>query len=121
LGGGWTALFAVLSIAAAIAIIYWLFVRGAALDWLLTVALGAVTGGILGNLYDRLALHGLVWPPPDPRAGRPVHAVRDWILVQASDQWRWPNFNVADSMLVCGAALLMWHMTRRSKASLPGP
>ena len=23
--------------------------------------------------------------------------------------FHWPNFNVADSMLVCGAALLLWH------------
>jgi lipoprotein signal peptidase len=21
----------------------------------------------------------------------------------------WPNFNIADSLLVCGACLLMWH------------
>jgi len=34
--------------------------------------------------------------------------VRDWILVQWSDQLRWPNFNVADSLLVVGAIALVW-------------
>ena len=24
-------------------------------------------------------------------------------------RWPWPTFNLADSSLVCGAALLMWH------------
>jgi signal peptidase II len=71
--------------------------------------LAFVTGGILGNLYDRLGLPGLSWPPgPDHAAGAPVHAVRDYILVMIG-RWHWPNFNLADSSLVCGAALLVFH------------
>ena len=62
--------------------------------------------GVLGNLYDRLGMHGETWPVPDPRAGETVYAVRDWILWQASDAWRWTNFNIADSLLVVGAAVL---------------
>jgi signal peptidase II len=38
-----------------------------------------------------------------------VYAVRDWILLQWSDQLRWPNFNLADSFLVVGACLLLLH------------
>ncbi len=34
--------------------------------------------------------------------------MRDWILWQASPTLRWPNFNIADSLLVCGAAMLLW-------------
>jgi len=34
--------------------------------------------------------------------------VRDWILVMIG-HWPWPNFNLADSLLVVGAALLIWH------------
>jgi len=34
--------------------------------------------------------------------------VRDWILVMIGP-YPWPNFNLADAMLVCGAALLAWH------------
>jgi signal peptidase II len=106
MGQGKVWLFALLSVAAAIGILYWLFVSRAAVDWLLTVALGAVMAGILGNLYDRLAL----WTMPG-KAGLPIHAVRDWILWQYPP-WTWPNFNLADSSLVCGAALLMWHAFR---------
>ena len=81
-------------------------VARAAVDWLLTVALGAVMAGILGNLYDRLGL----WTLPG-KTGPTIHAVRDFILVQYPP-WTWPNFNLADSSLVCGAALLMWHAFR---------
>ena len=86
------------------------FAAGAARDWLLTVALAIVTVGILGNLYDRLGLPGLVWNNayPGHQPGDPVYAVRDFILVMIG-RWPWPTFNLADSSLVCGAALLMWH------------
>ncbi len=112
MGQGKVWLFATLSAAAAVAIPVWLFAFRAARDRWLTVALGMVMGGVLGNLYDRLGLSGLVWPPPNELAGQRVFAVRDWILIQWSDQWRWPNFNIADSLLVVGAALLVWHALR---------
>ena len=51
-------LFALISILAAIAIPIWLFRLGAAQDVWLTVALGCVMAGIVGNLYDRLGLSG---------------------------------------------------------------
>lgn len=111
LGKGMVVVFAGLSFVAAIGILYWLFWLGAAVDRLLTIALGAITAGIAGNLYDRLGLHGLVWSSPG-RENQPVYAVRDWILFQLNDQLRWPNFNVADSLLVCGAGLLLWHAAR---------
>src|SRR5690349_115921 len=63
IGQGKVVLFAGLSVVAAIGVVYWLFVAGAAQDRLLTVALGAIMAGIFGNLYDRLGMHGLVWPP----------------------------------------------------------
>jgi signal peptidase II len=77
-------------------------------DRLLTVALAAVMGGILGNLHDRLGL----WSLPPGQVAIDTHAVRDWILVQYQG-WVWPNFNVADSLLVCGAAALFWHAMRQ--------
>ena len=103
LGQGLVTLFATLSIAAACGIIIWLFVGGAARDGVLTFALGCVTGGIFGNLYDRLGLWG-----GRNQDGELIRAVRDWILLRYGD-FTWPNFNVADSLLVCGAALLAWH------------
>jgi signal peptidase II len=110
MGQGLSLLFAALSIGAAVGICVWLFLVGAARDWLLTVALAIVTAGILGNLYDRLGLPGLPCPAgyPGHIPGTPVYAVRDFIHVMIG-RWPWPTFNIADSSLVCGAALLMWH------------
>jgi signal peptidase II len=112
MGQGMVGLFAALSVAAVIAIPIWLFWYGAARDAWLTIALGCVMGGVVGNLFDRLGLHGEVWPPGDQRAGEMIHAVRDWILWQINDEWRWPNFNIADSLLVTGAAILLLHAFR---------
>jgi signal peptidase II len=109
MGQGFWAVFAALSVAAALGIFLWLFVAGAAKEWWLAIALSIVTAGILGNLYDRLGLPGL---PGDSlrghHAGETVHAVRDFILMAAGD-WKWPNYNVADSLLVCGAIILVLH------------
>jgi len=111
MGQGMVTQFAVLSAVALLGILGWLCFGGAARSLLLIIALGCITAGILGNLYDRLGWHGLVWQMhPDPaKIGQRVYAVRDWILIQAGDRLKWPNFNIADSLLVCGAALLMWH------------
>ena len=104
---GFHFVFAALSIVVLLAILVWLFGIGAARDRFLNVCLGLITGGILGNLYDRLGF-GF-------RSGYPEsikHHVRDWILfrwegVRFLDPW--PNFNIADSLLVCGAILLVIH------------
>jgi signal peptidase II len=110
IGQGRSGLFSVLSVIALVGIVYWLFVAKAAHDWLLTIALGLITGGILGNLYDRLGL----WGGQDA-SGATIHAVRDWILIAYGGAelpilgTKWPNFNIADSLLVCGAGLLIWH------------
>jgi signal peptidase II len=104
------AVFCVLSLLAAVGILYWLFVRKAARDVGLTVALAAVTAGIFGNLYDRTGLHGLKWHVPG-REGEPVYAVRDWIHFQLG-WFDWPIFNIADTLLVCGAAVLLIYAFR---------
>ncbi|HEX3654604.1 MAG TPA: signal peptidase II [Pirellulales bacterium] len=97
IGPGQVWLFSGLSIVAAVGILYWLFFAGGARDRWLTIALAAVMAGILGNLYDRLGFGS-----PDGQ-----QAVRDWILLQYHD-WRWPNFNIADSLLVCGAGMIAY-------------
>jgi signal peptidase II len=121
MGQGMVWLFAALSVVAAIAIPTWLFWFGAARDVWLTVALGCVMGGVLGNLYDRLGLHGELWSA-GPRAGTQIYAVRDWILWQVNERWRWPNFNIADSLLVVGAGAIFLHVLRQpgSLSSQPG-
>ncbi len=113
MGQGFVTFFAIMSVTAAVGIVVWLFVAGAARDLFLTTALGMVTAGIFGNLYDRLGFPGLNWQYANQlhEIGDPVYAVRDWILVMIGS-WPWPTFNIADSMLVCGAALLVWHAFR---------
>jgi signal peptidase II len=77
-------------------------------------------GGVLGNLYDRVGFAGLSWSAlPSHLNARdhspgPVYAVRDFVLLARrwppQSRWDvWPNFNVADSLLVCGAIALVLH------------
>ena len=106
MGAGFGIGFAILSVVAALGIVVWLFWFQAARDRLLTVALGCVMGGIGGNLFDRL---GLWQVPGTPGVFR--NEVRDWILFRYHE-FTWPNFNLADSLLVCGAGLLVWHGLR---------
>jgi signal peptidase II len=91
-------LFVGIAIAAAVVVLS--FVRR--LDdrrWGLTTALAMVLGGAAGNLVDRI------------RYG----AVVDFLLVYWRD-WHWPAFNVADSAISVGVAVLVWAMTfRRSE------
>lgn len=110
MGQGMTPWFAGLSVLFAVGIVIWLFVGGAAKSWWMTISLAGITAGIFGNLYDRLGLHGLKWGGGDGlhQAGEPVYAVRDWILVMIG-RWPWPNFNIADSLLVCGVTALIIH------------
>ena len=109
MGAGFWWVFAILSVVAALGILTWLFVFGAARDRWLNVALAFVMGGIGGNLYDRLGL----WDS----TGLPAHlhhGVRDWILfvwpeIKLQIFNPWPNFNIADSLLVTGAIMLVVH------------
>src|SRR5690606_11534004 len=87
-GQGYVAVFAALSILAALIIPLWLFYFGAAEDRVLTCLLGFLMAGVLGNLYDRLGLHGETWFYHPERAGEAAYAVRDWILLQWGPQRR---------------------------------
>jgi signal peptidase II len=95
--------FAALSAIALVGIVLWFVYGRIGHDLRMTVVLGCITGGILGNLYDRLGLWSL-----GPTGGPDVFAVRDWIRFSYG-RHVWPNFNVADSLLVCATAYLVWH------------
>lgn len=100
MGQGKVWFFVMMSFIALIGITVWLARYRAIEDWLLTTTLGVVCGGIIGNLYDRLG----IW------SDFKIYAVRDWIRFSYdTNAYVWPNFNIADSLLVCGAALLVWH------------
>lgn len=92
--GGWQKLFFV---GLALAISAWLIVmirnhiESRPHEHLLPAALTLVLGGALGNVIDRL------------RFG----AVVDFLDFHVAG-WHWPAFNVADSAITVGVALLLW-------------
>jgi len=102
MGQGFAWVFALLSVVAFLGILFWLFVRKAASSLWLTVALAFVSGGTLGNLYDRLGMHGI----QRPGVSEPMKAVRDFFHFQFGS-FDWAIFNVADICLVTGAIMLM--------------
>ena len=112
IGQGQIPLFATLSCVALVGIVGWVWADSTRSVFLAST-LGLITSGILGNLWDRLGLHGMrwsnfeaeIWGCPPEMVGEPIYAVRDWILVMLGD-YPWPNFNIADSCLVCGAILI---------------
>lgn len=82
--GSW--IFVVLALAIVAALARWLL---GATRTVPAVALGLVIGGAIGNVIDRLRLG----------------AVFDFLDVHALG-WHWPAFNVADSAITVGVALL---------------
>ena len=106
-GKGYSFVFAIVSFFAIAGILFWLFFMRQAMSKWITFALGCVTGGIIGNLYDRL---GFGWVSTYPEQIK--DNVRDWIYFRLEgvpffDPW--PNFNIADCLLVCGAIMLFLH------------
>ncbi len=97
-----TWLFAGLSLIAVGVILYWLFAHAAAKSWFLTACLSLILAGTLGNLYDRLGMHGYL----DSSTKEPIYAVRDFLLFQFGS-YSWPVFNLADVFLVAGASCLV--------------
>ena len=95
-GSGWQRwFFTAIGLAACIYII-WL-IRKSQNDKLLCIALSLILGGALGNVLDRL-MYG---------------AVVDFIDLHYAN-WHWPAFNIADSAICIGAALIIWGELRKS-------
>jgi signal peptidase II len=88
--GGWQKWFFVVL---ALGISVWLavMIRRHAAETLMPTSLALVLGGALGNVIDRL------------RFG----AVVDFLDFHLAG-WHWPAFNVADSAITVGVALLIW-------------
>jgi len=107
MGQGMGAVFATVSVAAILGIVALVSRPATREDRWILAALGLIVGGIVGNLYDRLGLPGLTWHAPLERQGQAVLAVRDWIHFTLPGVIDWPIFNLADSWLVIGAAMLL--------------
>lgn len=94
--GGWQRwLFIGIALAVCLFILHWLrdLPRGA--RWF-PLALSLILGGAVGNVIDRVR----------------IGAVVDFIDFHVGD-WHWPAFNVADSAICVGAALLVIAMFRQ--------
>jgi len=101
-GSGWQRyFFLVIALVASVLIIYMMIKHRS--DRFLCFSLALVLGGAVGNLIDR-AVSG---------------AVVDFVLVRWPGGPRlfdpWPAFNLADSCITVGAALLIWDSFRRSR------
>ncbi len=88
--GGWQKwFFTAISVVAAIVITY--LIRKHHTQKLFCLGLALVLGGALGNLYDRITLGYVV----------------DFLNFHINNYY-WPAFNVADSAICVGVALLLW-------------
>jgi len=96
-------IFAIVSVVAAGAIIWWSTRRSIAQDALLCTALGLILAGTLGNLYDRVVFDG----------------VRDYLFWFFAFQTA--VFNIADFLLICGAGLLLMQAFCGSKGTSEEP
>jgi signal peptidase II len=96
--GGWQRwFFAVIAVSVSALIVVWL-ARLPKEQWLEQLGLACILGGALGNLYDRIVLGYVV----------------DFIEVYYQEYY-WPAFNLADSAITVGAAILILDMFRRKE------
>lgn len=89
----------VLAVSAVLIGVLWYFWRTPPTDRLLLTALALVLGGAVGNLIDRATTGG----------------VTDFLAVYIGS-YRWPDFNVADSAISIGIALLLLDAVRTPSA-----
>ncbi len=100
--GGWQRwLFIALALTISTVLVVWIRAVGRQNVWL-ALALSLVLGGALGNVWDRIILGYVV----------------DFIDVYYAG-WHWPTFNVADSAICVGAALLIIDSFRSGKQATP--
>lgn len=100
-GGSGSAILALVAVAVVGALGLWLW---RAERTLIAAAIGAIAGGAIGNVIDRL------------RFG----AVVDFIHLHIGG-WSWYVFNVGDAAIVCGVAVLALDSLRPARQSLPSP
>jgi signal peptidase II len=86
----WLTPLLLLSAAVVMGLLVWILVTGRAGGWLAQCGVALILGGAAGNALDRLIQGG----------------VTDFIEVGLGT-YRWPSFNVADSAISVGAALIL--------------
>ncbi len=88
--GGWQRwLFALIALAISAVLTVWLL-RLKSHETLLAISISLILGGAIGNLVDRIAYGYVI----------------DFLDVYYQ-QWHWPAFNIADSAICIGVALML--------------
>ena len=99
---GWQRwVFVALALGVSVTLVIWLRRLSAATQGLIACGLALIVGGALGNMIDRLRLGHVI----------------DFIYAHWGPHY-FPAFNVADSAITIGAALLLldaWHEARRGR------
>lgn len=91
--GGWQRwFFGIIAAVVSVVLTVWIARLGSAKRWE-ACALALVLSGAIGNLYDRIAYGYVV----------------DFIALHY-EGYAWPAFNIADSAICIGAAMLLWDM-----------
>jgi len=99
---GWQRWF--FAIIAAIASVFLVYMLKRGGSRMLCGGFALILGGALGNLWDRIAIGKVV----------------DFLLFHYGG-WSWPAFNVADSAITVGAALLILDSFRQRRVDAPVP
>jgi signal peptidase II len=95
----WRTFFLILVSAAALVFIGVLIWRGRDMDRITLWGLALIMGGAIGNVFDRV-LRG---------------TVTDFLLLYAGE-YQWPAFNIADTAITIGSALLLLELLKPRKA-----
>jgi signal peptidase II len=99
---GWQGIaFCGLAIIVSLYILKWLW-RIKKTDALLAIALSCVLGGAIGNLYDRIFYKYVI-------------DFLDIYVNFGNINYHWPTFNLADSCICIGGALLVFDVLRKQK------
>ena len=99
IGAGATTIWKIISVIA-VPVILVIFYTVRKPRWILTISLGMILGGTIGNMYDRVFTD--------------LHHVRDFIKFIYWTPWSgrkvWPLFNLADAFICVGVFLLTVEM-----------
>jgi signal peptidase II len=101
--GGWQRWFFA-AIAATVSVVILVMLKRQHNERRAAFALALVLGGALGNLWDRITLGYVV----------------DFVQLHAAGYY-WPAFNVADSAICVGVAILVWDGLRPAPRAPQGP
>lgn len=107
-GGPLTRVLLHLVIFTSVVIIAAMVVRHAHHSRLAGLAFGLILGGAVGNLIDRV-LYGWV-----------IDFLHLWVRI-GDRSWSWPDFNVADAAITCGAGLLIISELRGNRGGNHAP